>query len=180
MAYTFLHGPYNLTTIVIGLIVDNSWDYSFVIRTDVVISSLAIVVDPILYVWRYTDCRIQMMMLLCHCNPAQRDKWRRKTKLILRYLRDQYRYEKFKCKLIRNIATNVASMFTRTCRLFFLSSWRYFDCPDVIKICGQLWSQEQPYNQFWASFPKIYRFQQAKPIRKLTIQIALARWNRKI
>ena len=78
VAYTFLHGPYNLTTIVIGLIVDNSWDYSFVIRTDVVISSLAIVVDPILYVWRYTDCRIQMMMLLCHCNPAQKDKWRRK------------------------------------------------------------------------------------------------------
>ena len=58
--------------------------------------------------------------------------------------------------------------------------WRRLDCRDVIKICGQLWSQEQPYMKFWASFPKIYRFQQAKPIRKLTIQIDLACWNRKI
>ena len=55
------------------------------------------------------------------------------------------------------------------------------DCfRDIIKICGQLWLQEQPYLKFWASFPKIYRFQQAKPILKLTIQIGLAGWNRKI
>ena len=59
---------------------------------------------------------------------------------------------------IRNIATNVASMFTRTCRL----SWRHLDCRDVIKICGQLWSQEQPYMKFWASFSQIYRLQKAK------------------
>ena len=78
--------------------------------------------------------------------------------------------------VIRNIATKVASMFTRTCRL----SWRHLDCRDVIKICGQLWSQMQPYMKFWASFSKIYRFQQAKPIRKLTIQIGLACLNRKI
>ena len=78
--------------------------------------------------------------------------------------------------LIRNIATNVASMFTRTCRL----SWRHLDCRDVIKICGQLWSQEQPYMTFWASFPQIYRLQQAKQICKLTKQIGLACWNRKI
>ena len=62
----------------------------------------------------------------------------------------------------------------------FRLSWRQLDCHDVIKICGQLWSQEQPYMKFWASFPKIYRFQLAKPIRKLTIQIGLACWNRKI
>ena len=67
-------------------------------------------------------------------------------------------------------------MFTRTCRL----SWRHLDCRDVIKICGQLWSQMQPYMKFWASFSKIYRFQQAKPIRKLTIHIGLACLNRKI
>ena len=36
-----------------------------------------------------------------------------------------------------------------------------FDCHDVIKICGQLWSEEQPYMKFWASSPQIYRFQQA-------------------
>ena len=77
---------------------------------------------------------------------------------------------------IRNIATNFASMFTRTRRL----SWRHLDCLDVIKICGQLWSQEQPYTKFWASFPKIYRFQHAKQIRKLAIQIGLACWKRKI
>ena len=85
----------------------------------------------------------------------------------------------FKYRLIhriRNIATNVASMFTRTCRL----SWRHLDCRDVIKICGQLWSQEQPYMKFWASFPQTYRLQQAKQIRKLTKQIGLACWNRKI
>ena len=34
--------------------------------------------------------------------------------------------------------------------------------------------------KFWASFPKIYRFQQAKPIRKLTIPIGLTCWNWKI
>ena len=34
--------------------------------------------------------------------------------------------------------------------------------------------------KFWASFPKIYRFQQAKPIRKLMTRIVLACWNRKI
>ena len=78
--------------------------------------------------------------------------------------------------LIRNIATNVASMFTRTCQL----SWRHLDCRDVIKICGQLWSQEPLYMKFLASFPKIYRFQQAKPIRKLTKQVGLVCWNRKI
>ena len=64
---------------------------------------------------------------------------------------------------IRNIATNVASMFTRTCRLFSI----------VVKSSRLLWhhqnmwaswSQEQPYMKFWVSFPKIYRFQQAKPI----------------
>ena len=42
-----------------------------------------------------------------------------------------------------------------------------FDCRDVIKIWGQLWSQEQPYMKFWASRPQIYGFQQAKPIRIL-------------
>ena len=31
-----------------------------------------------------------------------------------------------------------------------------------------------------ASFPEIYRFQQAKPIRKLMIRIGFACWNRKI
>ena len=71
---------------------------------------------------------------------------------------------------------NVASMFTRTCRL----SWRHLDCRDVIKICGQLWSQEKPYMKFWASFPQIYGFQQTKQIRKLTKQIGLTCWNRKI
>ena len=55
-----------------------------------------------------------------------------------------------------------------------------FDCRDVIKICGQLWSQEQPYMKFWASFLRIYGFQQAKPIRKSMIQIGLACWNWKI
>ena len=48
-----------------------------------------------------------------------------------------------------------------------------FHCRDVIQICGQLWSQEQSYMKFWASFPKIYRFQQAKQIRKLTLRIGL-------
>ena len=75
--------------------------------------------------------------------------------------------------LIQNVVTNVASMFTRTC-------WLFFNCCDVIKICGQLWSQEQPYMKFWASFPQIYGFQQAKPIRKLMLQIGLACWNWKI
>ena len=55
-----------------------------------------------------------------------------------------------------------------------------FDCRDVIKKCGQLWSQEQRYMKFLASFPRIYRFQQAKIIRKLRIRIGLACWNRKI
>ena len=55
-----------------------------------------------------------------------------------------------------------------------------FDCRDVIKICGQLWSQEQPSMKFWASFPRIYGIQQAKQIRKLTIPISLTCWNRKI
>ena len=44
--------------------------------------------------------------------------------------------------LIRNIATNVAPMFTRTCRLFSIV------VTDVIKIFGQFWSQEQPYMKF--------------------------------
>ena len=30
-----------------------------------------------------------------------------------------------------------------------------FDCRDVIKVCGQLLSEEQPYMKFWASFPQI-------------------------
>ena len=87
--------------------------------------------------------------------------------------------------IIWNIATNGASMFTRTCRLFSIVvtssrlSWRHLDCRDVIKICGQLWSQERPYMKFWASFPKIYRFQQAKPIRKWTLQIGLVCCNGK-
>ena len=55
-----------------------------------------------------------------------------------------------------------------------------FDCRDVIKICGQLWSEEQPYMKFSASFPQIYRFQQAKLIHKLRIRIDLACWNWKI
>ena len=63
-------------------------------------------------------------------------------------------------------------MFTCTCRL----SWRHLDCVATV-ITG---SQEQLYKKFWASFPKIYRFQQARPIRKLTIQICLVYWNRKI
>ena len=54
------------------------------------------------------------------------------------------------------------------------------DCRDFTKICGQLWSQEQPYMKFWASFPQIYGFQQAKLICKLTLWIGLAYWNRKI
>ena len=71
---------------------------------------------------------------------------------------------------IRNIATNVASMYIPI----------VFDCLDVIIICRQLWSQEQPYMKFWASFHQIYGFQQVKLIRKLTIRIGLACWNRKI
>ena len=55
-----------------------------------------------------------------------------------------------------------------------------FHCRDVLKICGQFWSHEQHFMKFWASFPKIYRFQQAKPILKLTIRISLACLNRKI
>ena len=47
-----------------------------------------------------------------------------------------------------------------------------FDCCDVIKICGQLWSQEQPSMKFWASFLWIYGIQQAKQIRKLRYGLA--------
>ena len=55
-----------------------------------------------------------------------------------------------------------------------------FNCRDIIKICGQRWSQEQLFMKFWASFLRIYGFQQAKPIHKVTIRICLAHWNRKI
>ena len=55
-----------------------------------------------------------------------------------------------------------------------------FDCRDVIKICGQLWSQEQPYMKFWASFSQNYRFKESKLIRKLRIRFGFACWNRKI
>ena len=55
-----------------------------------------------------------------------------------------------------------------------------FDCRDVIRICGQLWSQEQPYRTFWASFSPVYGFMQSKLIRLLTIHIGLACWNQKI
>ena len=34
--------------------------------------------------------------------------------------------------------------------------------------------------KFLSSFSNIYRLKQAKPIRKLTMQIGLACWNRKI
>ena len=74
---------------------------------------------------------------------------------------------------IRNIATSFASVFMRTSRLFSI-------VVTSSKYGGQLWSQELPYMKFWASFPKIYRFQQAKPIHKLTIQMGLACWNQKI
>ena len=78
VVYAFLHGPLNLTTIVIGLFGDTTLDYSVLIHTVVVISSVAVVVDPVLYVWRYTDCRIQMMIMLCHCNEAWKDHLKRK------------------------------------------------------------------------------------------------------
>ena len=78
---------------------------------------------------------------------------------------------------ISQLASHQCSRALADC---FRLSRRHLDCRDVIKKCGQLWSQEQPYMKFSASFPKIYRFQQAKPIRKLTIQIGLACWNWKI
>ena len=61
----------------------------------------------------------------------------------------------------------------------YVALWASCNC-DVIKICGQLWSQEQPSMKFWASFPRIDGIQQAKQICKLTIRIGLACWNWKI
>ena len=73
---------------------------------------------------------------------------------------------------IWNIATNVASMFTRT-------SWLFSIVMMSSKYVGNF--GHRPFMKFWVSFPQIFEFQQAKPIRKLTIQIGLmACWNRKI
>ena len=71
---------------------------------------------------------------------------------------------------IWNIATNVASMFTYTCRLFsiFVTSSKYVD------------NFGNRSSLFLKLFPQIYGFQQAKPIHNLTIRIGFACWNRKI
>ena len=85
--------------------------------------------------------------------------------------------------ILRNTATNVTSMFTRTCRLFSIVvtsswlSWRHQNMWATLITGATL---HEATTLHWASFPKIYRFQQAKPIRKLTIQIGLVCWNRKI
>ena len=81
IAYAFLHGPLNTTTVISGLFDTSSFDVTKVtirFKVVVIISLVAIVVDPILYVWRYTDCRLQMMMLLCHWNQSCVEKLRRK------------------------------------------------------------------------------------------------------
>ena len=62
---------------------------------------------------------------------------------------------------------------SRTLADCFRLSWRHQNM-------WAIWSQEQPHMKLWASFPKIYRFQQANLIRKLTLWISLACWNRKI
>ena len=102
--------------------------------------------------------------------------WHEKTQTCLSTLRSCISMPSFIefCSSIRNIATNVASILPRTCRLFSIVV--------TLSKCGQIWSQKQPYMTFWASFPQIYEFQQAKLILKLTIWIGLAWacWNRKI
>ena len=62
---------------------------------------------------------------------------------------------------IQIIVTNVTSMFTRTCLLFLIAV-------TSSKYVGNYGQRETLHK---ARFPQMYRFQQAKPIRKLTIQI---------
>ena len=50
---------------------------------------------------------------------------------------------------IMQIMWNQHSHALANCFCFWIN-----DCRDVIKICGQLWLQEQPYAKFWASFPQ--------------------------
>ena len=75
---------------------------------------------------------------------------------------------------IRNITTNVASMFTRTCRLFSIvvTSPKY-----TFVICTLVTGATL---HDLSKFYQIYGFQQAKPFCKLTIRIGLVCWNRKI
>ena len=67
---------------------------------------------------------------------------------------------------IRNIATNVAPMFTRTLPIVFTSS--------------KLWSQEQPFIKVWAYFLRFTDSSKQIQFANFTIPIGLACWNRKI
>ena len=77
IAYTFLHGPFSVTAIIL-MVFENDFDYSPVIKIVQILLALTVFVDPILYAWRFTDCRIEMMILLCRCNRSYIEKLRRK------------------------------------------------------------------------------------------------------
>ena len=77
ITYALLHGPINVITIIM-MIFESNFDYSSVIRIAQLLLALTMIVDPILYAWRYTDCRMEMMMLLCRWNPSYMDILRRK------------------------------------------------------------------------------------------------------
>ena len=76
-SYALLHGPFNITTVLV-VFNDGLTPSPTIFKVLVTISLLGIIVDPILYAWRYIDCRLQMLMLLCHCNRSYMDKLRQK------------------------------------------------------------------------------------------------------
>ena len=78
VAYAVLHGPFNLTSVVVGIFDLRNMIPSSAIQTVMTFTLLAIIVDPILYAWRYTDCRMQMLKILCYCNRSFVRKLQRK------------------------------------------------------------------------------------------------------
>ena len=78
VTYALLHGPFNITTVLVGVFNDGLAPSSAAVKVLMTITLLGIIVDPILYAWRYMDCRIQMLMLLCHCNRSYMDKLQQK------------------------------------------------------------------------------------------------------
>ena len=80
-----------------------------------------------------------------------------------------------KKKKKRNIATNVASTFTHTCRLFSI----VVTSSEYVGNFGHRSNLTCSFEQVFLRFT-LYLFQQAKLIRKLRIRNGLACWNRKI
>ncbi|KAK3108554.1 hypothetical protein FSP39_010549 [Pinctada imbricata] len=63
LSYVVLHGPFCILTIVKGLRLVDGTELESLASVAGIMTTLSILVDPVLYVWRYKSCRYQLMIL---------------------------------------------------------------------------------------------------------------------